>query len=222
VKKVKKTVSQFYRQSPFFYFIQRDFMGMEKSLVEMLFDTGGKGGIIHAEVLLEIQSQAAGIQVGRADQGPDVIHKQEFGVYKGGRLVKDPDTGGQQFRQQRLARPLHKREIVQPRQHDTHLDAAQGGGDQGRDHGAIRDEIGGHDTDRTARAGEGAHDDLFQLAEFLVGTVAYAAYQGTPLVFYGREEERVIQPFSGHEEPVFEKRALKVCDHRPLYREMDV
>lgn len=65
---MEKAVPQFDGQRAVFKLFNRDSVGMGQSLIKMLPDTGGKGRVEYAQIQLEIKPQAAGIQIGRADQ----------------------------------------------------------------------------------------------------------------------------------------------------------
>ena len=66
-------------------------------MFEVPIESFGKLFLEHAQIELEIEAEAAGVEICRTNQRPDVIHQEQLGMGERRRLVEYPDAVGQKF-----------------------------------------------------------------------------------------------------------------------------
>lgn len=86
-------VAQLDRQGLAFQILKADFAAPADDGVDMPGQQAVEGGIKDFHIQFEVQAQAAGVQIGRADLAVIAVHGQQLGMGKGRRLVPDPHPG---------------------------------------------------------------------------------------------------------------------------------
>jgi hypothetical protein len=62
---------------------ERDFAGSGAFVVDEAGELCGEGAVVGFDVEFEIEAEAAGVPIGGADEGPDIIDDHEFGMVEG-------------------------------------------------------------------------------------------------------------------------------------------
>ncbi len=99
-------------------------------------------------------------------------------MHEGRPLIVNATAVLQQFTEISPRGPVYKGQVVFGRQHNIHLDAAQGCGIEDGKQGAIGDKIGGHDAQPAAGTTDGTENDPAQLFKIFVGSGADPATEG--------------------------------------------
>ena len=138
---------------------------------EVIRQGGVEVGVEHFDVELEVQAQAARVQVGRADLRVVVVDQQDLAVHERRRLVADLDAVLQQLPQHVARGPVHVGQVVLARQQDGYLHAAQGRRLQGAEQLARRQEVGRHDGHAPLRGRHRRQQHQRQAVQILVRAV---------------------------------------------------
>lgn len=119
-------------------------------------------------------------------------------------------------------RPVDIGEVIALGQDNIDADVAKSGQVEGGDDRAIGDKIGGHNTDMTAGAGDGAQDHPLQFCELFIGAVGDTAGHTRRYGAQGRKMFDSSEIFAGGKLPVVNENLLQVSDNRPFDAKMKI
>src|SRR5579863_10009546 len=181
-----------------------------------------KLGRVALEVVLEIESQAAGVPVRRANERPGIVDDKQLRVIERRRSEVDPAPPGKHLCDLSVGRPLDEPEVPALGQHDVDLHTTESRHSKRRDERKVREEVWRGDTNRPASLGEGAEDRHDQRLEILVWPISNAAGDQRARDFASRRPGRPGQMLTGCKRPIKLEGAQQLANHRSLDSEMDV